>query len=92
MKEFKLQDYVTQIAGIAEANKVGAADAVEYFVGNLNTLSDHYPGATGINIRELGQQWNRLNYKERNKQRRDVVSLVAKKVMPPSTMRSRREE
>ena len=92
MKEFKLADYVPQIASIAEANKVGAADAVEYFVVNLNSMSDHYKGASELNIRELGQQWNKLNYKERNKQRREVVPLVAKKVLPPTPTRSRREE
>lgn len=92
MKEFDLRDYVNQIVAIAEANKCGAADAVEYFVVNLNSMTDHYKGAEGLNIRELGQQWNRLNYKVRNKQRVDTVSLVAKKVLPPAIPRSRREE
>ena len=93
MKEFNLQDYIPQIVGIAEANKVGAADAVEYFVVNLNTMSDHYKGASGINVRDLGQQWNKLNYKVRNKQRKEVVQLVAKKILPPTTStRSRKED
>ena len=91
MKEFKLADYVSQIAALAEHNKVGAADAVEYFVVNLNSMSEYYKGTSDLNFRDLGQHWNRLNYKERNKQRRDVVALVAKKVLPPST-KSRRED
>lgn len=93
MKDFNLQDYTAQIVGIAETNKVGAADAVEYFVVNLNTMSDYYKGAEGINIRELGQRWNKLNYKVRNKQRKEVVQLVAKKILPPTTStRSRKED
>lgn len=90
MKEFNLRDYVSEIVAIAETNNVGAADAVEYFVVNLNSMSEHYKGADQLNIRELGQAWNKLNYKIRNKQRVDVVPLVAKKVIMPS--RTKREE
>lgn len=90
MKSFDLKEYVNDIAAIAAANECGAADAVEYFIVNLRSMSDHYKGAEYLNIRELGQAWNKLNYKERNKQQRETVALVAKKtVMPP---RARREE
>lgn len=90
MKDFDLKNYVNEIVAIAEKNGVGAADAVEFFVVNLNTMNNHYKGADSLNIRELGQAWNKLNYKVRNKQRIDVVPLVAKKVVMPG--RSRREE
>lgn len=90
MREFNLRDYVPEIVAIAEKNNVGAADAVEFFIVNLNTMNNHYKGADNLNIRELGQAWNKLNYKIRNKQRIDVVSLVAKKIVMPA--RSRREE
>lgn len=90
MKEFNLKDYVNEIAAVAAENKCGAADAVEHFVVNLNSMSDHYRGAPALNFRELGQQWNRLNYKVRNKQRIEVVPLVAKKVTMPT--RARRED
>lgn len=90
MKEFNLRNYVNEIVAIAEKNNVGAADAVEFFVVNLNSMSEHYKGADQLNIRELGQAWNKLNYKIRNKQRMDVVPLVAKKVIMPS--RTKRED
>lgn len=90
MKDFNLRDYINEIVAIAERNGVGAADAVEFFVVNLNSMSNHYKGADSLNIRELGQAWNKLNYKVRNKQRTDVVPLVAKRVVMPG--RSRREE
>ena len=92
MKEFNLQDYIPQIVEIAEANKMGAAGAVEAFVVNLNAMKDHYKGATDINYRLLGQQWNRLSYKIRNKQRIDVVPLVAKKILPPPAPTRTRKE
>lgn len=90
MRAFNLKDYVNDIAAIAAANECGAADAVDYFIINLRTMSDHYKGAEYLNIRELGQAWNKLGYKERNKQQKDVVALVAKKVIIPA--RVRREE
>lgn len=90
MKDFDLKNYVNEIVAIAEKNSVGAADAVEFFIVNLNAMNNHYKGADNLNIRELGQAWNKLNYKVRNKQRIDVVPLVAKKVVMPG--RSRREE
>ena len=83
MKDFNLQDYVPQIVSVAETNKVGAAEAVGLFIANLNTMNDHYKGASELNYRVLGQQWNKLNYKIRNKQRLDVLPLVAKKILPP---------
>lgn len=89
MKDFNLQDYVPQIVSIAESNKVGAPDAVDFFIVNLSTMSDHYKGATNLNFRELGQYWNRLNYKVRNKQRLDTISLVAKKILPPAAPKTR---
>lgn len=85
MKDFNLADYVTQIASIAEYNKVGAADAVEFFIVNLNSMSERYKGASELNIRALGQQWNKLNYKVRIKQKMDTIPLVAKRVLPPAT-------
>lgn len=90
MKNFNLKDYVNDIAAIAAKNECGAADAVDYFIINLRTMSDHYKGAEYLNIRELGQAWNKLNYKERNKQQKDVIPFVAKKVIMPT--KSRREE
>jgi len=84
MKNFNLKDYVNDIAAIAAANECGAADAVDYFIINLRSMSDHYKGAEYLNIRELGQAWNKLNYKERNKQQRETVPLVAKKTIMPA--------
>lgn len=90
MKSFNIKDYTEAIASIAMANNCGASDAVDFFVVNLRTMSDYYKGAETLNFRELGQAWNSLSYKERNKQKKDVVPLVAKKVIMPN--RARREE
>ena len=90
MKNFDLKEYVNDIAAVAAANGCGAADAVEYFIVNLRSMSDYYKGAEYLNIRELGQAWNKLSYKERNKQQREIVALVAKKTVMPS--RAHREE
>ena len=87
MKNFDLKEHINDIVAIAAANGCGAADAVEYFVVNLRTMSDHYKGAEYLNIRELGQAYNKLNYKERNKQQKEVVPLVAKKIIMPARVR-----
>lgn len=84
MKEFTLKDYIPEIVSIASANEVGASDAIEMFVVNLNTFGNHYKGAENLNMRELGQAWSKLSYKVRNKQRRDVLPLVAKKITLPT--------
>lgn len=83
MKEFRLQDYLKEIKGIAEANNCGAAQAVDLFVVNLTTMSDHHKGAPNLNFRELGQAWNRLGYRDRNKQKELATMAVAKEIRMP---------
>ena len=83
MKNFRLYDYLKEIKGIAEANNCGAAQAVDLFVVNLTTMSDHHKGAPNLNFRELGQAWNRLGYRERNKQKEAATVAVAKEIRMP---------
>lgn len=77
---FKLQEHATAIRGIAKRHECGAAEAVEKFIINLNTFSEHYPGAPEVDYRILGQQWNALSYKDKNKQKRATIEAVAKEV------------
>ena len=90
MSAFELKEFVPQIVRIAEVNKCDASEAVEKFVTNLITMRSHFSGAEELNFHTLGQKWNALSYKVRNKQKAEVVPLVTKKVLP--TTRSRRED
>lgn len=87
MAKFELTDYTNQIATMANAYGVGAVDAVDNFIVNLSTLSDHFKGAPELNFRELGQKWNALGYKVRNQQRLNAITSVSKKIEMPKPRR-----
>lgn len=91
MAKFELTEYTNQIAAMAATYGVGASDAVNYFIVNLSTMSDHYGGAPELNFRELGQQWNALGYKVRNQQRVNAIASVSKKIQMPKVSKTRRE-
>ena len=76
MNKFNLTDYVDNIRQLAAAEGVEAVEAVNHFIVNLSTMSDFHHGAGNLNFRELGQQWNSLSYKVRNKQRADAIEAV----------------
>lgn len=84
---FRLQNYVSQIRQIASENRCGAAQAVRMMITNLNVMHEHYKGASDLNYHQLGQQWNALRYKERNKQQQETIALVAKNI-PMMSMRA----
>ena len=91
MAKFELTEYINQIAAMAATYGVGASDAVNYFIVNLSTMSDHYSGAPELNFRELGQKWNALGYKVRNQQRFNAIAAVSKKIEMPKVAKTRRE-
>lgn len=76
MNKFNLTDYVDNINQLAAAEEVEAVESVNHFIVNLSTMSDFHHGAGNLNFRELGQQWNSLNYKVRNKQRADTIEAI----------------
>ena len=91
MAKFELTEYTNQIASMAKVYGIGAPDAVDHFIVNLSTMSDHFSGASELNFRELGQKWNALGYKVRNQQRLNAIASVSKKIEMPKATRNRRE-
>lgn len=66
---FNLTDYVDSIHGIATANKVSYPEAVYQFITNLTVMREVNKGAPNINFHTLGQEWNKLLYKEKLSQK-----------------------
>lgn len=91
MNNFDLKTYAAQIVSMAELNKLSAAEAVEHFVINLNTMNDYYSCPGGLNFRAMGQQWNALSYKIRNAQKTETIAMVKKRMLPstPATKSKR---
>ena len=77
---FRLQDYINNIKSLAKKYNLGAADAVDKFVVNLDTMHEHYMGSRVDNFNVIGQRWCALPYKEKLKQKKDTVVLVAKEI------------
>lgn len=75
---FNLSNYVAEIHSVATACKCSPEVAVDKFITNLTTMKEHNKGASELNFHELGQQWNKLGYKEKNKQRAAVLQQVTK--------------
>ena len=72
MVEFKLVDYVRDINSIAKENNCAADKALQLFLANLAVMNDKFKGASHLNFRALGQQWNALSSDERNAQKAEV--------------------
>ena len=75
---FNLTNYTSEIQSIATTCKCSAEAAVDKFIVNLATMHEHHKGASELNFHELGQQWNKLGYKEKNKQKAAALQQVAK--------------
>ena len=87
--KFNIADYTKSIKAIADRNECGAAEAVNMFIVNLSIMREHHPGASELNYHTLGQEWNKLNYKERNKQQQEAIKAVSRTISRP--IRSREE-
>lgn len=84
----KLTDYVNEVRAIADNKRVSLSTAVGMFIVNLNVMKDFNHGSDNFNYRAIGQEWGRLPYAEKNKQRNALLRMV--KEPAPTTATQRR--
>ena len=73
---FNLTDYAQTIKAMASKQEIEPEQALDQFIVNLTVMKEHHPTDSSLNFHVIGQQWNKLGYKQKKEQRAQTLEAI----------------